>query len=171
MTIEEYEKQEAAAKLQRWKKIKLWLMIGIPFLLIATCNIYINTHQQNAIMENPEPGDYFVFKGLIGKLDQPFKLKAINNDTMEFFIPKYEFISFKINKTESKVYDLERKGELYDSTYTLKISKETVDDLQKNSEWGALIDGNKVYLKAVFGRARGNAVSNTIKKLVGNNRK
>ncbi len=94
-----------------------------PIVLIATCNYYINTHQESAIIENPEAGDYFVFSGLIGTGDQPFKLKSIANDTMEFYVPKYEFADFQFNRSESKVYELDKKGDLYEEGLYHDISK------------------------------------------------
>lgn len=169
MNIEEYEQQERQEKAQRKKKILSWVVILVPILTIATCNVYINTHQENAIIENPEPGDYFVFRGLIGDGDQPLKLKAIANDSMEFYVPRYEFMNFKFNKSESKVYDLDKKGELYEEGLTMKIARSTVDKLRKNSEIGERIShsGRDVYLKNVFGRNRGNAVESALEKVAG----
>ncbi len=169
MTIEEFEQNEAQEKAHRKKKRITWLLILTPIILIATCNYYINTHQEEAIIENPEPGDYFVFSGLIGSGDQPFKLKAVENDSMEFFIPKYEFVNFQFSRSESKVYDLDSKGELYETEYTMKISKSTVNSLRKNSELGIRLNNSKVdvRLKNVFGRERGNAVESILEKLVG----
>jgi len=169
LTIEELEQIEAKEKAQRKNKRIMWIAILTPIILIATCNVYINTHQENAILENPEPGDYFVFSGLIGKGDQPFKLKAIQGDTMEFLVPSYEFINFKFNKSESKVYELDRKGELYSTGYTIKINKYTIDKLRNNSKLGVRLNNSevKVYLKNVFGRNRGNAVESALEKVVG----
>ncbi len=161
MTIEEFEQSKSK------KKSYKWIFILIPIALIATCNFYLNTHQENAIIRNPEAGDFFVFRGLIGSHDQPFKLKKIANDTMEFFIPKYEMINFKINKSESKIYELDKKNELFDSVFTMKIPKSTVDSLIKNSEFSVRVNEHPaVYLKGVFGRTRENAVDNTLKKLL-----
>jgi len=151
------------------KKRKLtWLFIAIPFVIIATCNYYINTHQEKAIMENPQPGDFFVFRGLLGASDQPFKLKGIKNDTMEFYIPKYGLLNFNMNKSEGKVYELDRQGKLFDSALTIKFPKSTIDSLQKNSQLSVRLESSpKVYLKAVFGRSRGNAVENALNKMEG----
>jgi hypothetical protein len=158
MTIEEFEKSK--------KKNYKWIIFAIPIALIATCNVYLNTHQENAIIKNPEAGDFFVFRGLIGNYDQPFKLKKIANDTMEFFIPKYEVIDFEINKSESKIYELDKKNELFDSIFTMKIPKTTVDSLIKNSDFSVRVNNHPaVYLKGVFGRTRENAVDNAFKKL------
>jgi hypothetical protein len=172
MTIEELdelERQEKLAKAEQRKKILSWIAVLTPIVLIATCNYYINTHQESAIIENPEPGDYFVFKGLISTGDQPFKLKSISNDTMEFYVPKYEFVDFKSNKSESKVYELDKKGDLYEADYTMKFRKSTIDSLRRNSELGVRLSngGSEVFLKNVFGRNRGNAVESTLEKLVG----
>lgn len=169
MNIEEYEQQERQEKAQRKKKILSWVVILVPIITIATCNVYINTHQENAIIENPEPGDYFVFSGLIGSGDQPFKLKAIDNDSMEFYVPKYEFMNFKFNKSESKVYDMDKKGEMYEEGLTMKIAKSSIDRLRKNSEIGERLgnSGQNVHLKNVFGRNRGNAVESALEKVAG----
>lgn len=169
MTIEELEEIEAREKTLRKKKRMAWLFILTPVILIATCNYYVNTHQENAILKNPEPVDYFVFSGLIGKGDQPFKLKAIANDTMEFLVPSYEFINFKFNKSESKVYELDRKSELYETGYTIKLRRSAVDSLRKNSEFGVMLNNSKVkvYLKNVFGRNRGNAVESATERIFG----
>jgi hypothetical protein len=133
------------------KKNRTWLFILIPFIAIATCNYIINTRDENKIIENPEPGDYFVFKGLIGTSDMPFKVKEIKNDTIEFFIPAYEIFDFRINKSEGKVRDLDKENKLYNPNLTIKIPKSTVDSLRKNSEFSArVLDHSNVYLKAVF---------------------
>lgn len=143
-----------------------WALILIPIVLIATCNIYLNTHQENAIKEAPKPGDFFVFRGLLSSGDQPFKLKAIAADTMEFYVPRYEFSNFS-DKAERKVYELDKEGKLFDSL-TVKIQKSTVDSLIHNSDLGVRINSRpKVYLKAVFGSVRENAVSNTLEKIAG----
>jgi len=96
-------------------------------------------------------------------------LKAIEGDTMEFLVPSYEFINFKFNKSESKVYELDRKGELYSTGYTIKINKYTIDKLRNNSKLGVRLNNSevKVYLKNVFGRNRGNAVESALEKVVG----
>ncbi|WP_276480459.1 hypothetical protein [Paraflavitalea pollutisoli] len=169
MNIEEYEQQERQEKAQRKKKILSWVVILVPILTVATCNFYINTHQENAIIENPEPGDYFVFRGLIGDGDQPFKLKAIDNDSMEFYVPKYELMNFKFGKSESKVYEMEKKGELYEEGLTMKLARAKVDRLRKNSEISERMghNGRDVYLKTVFGRSRGNAVESALEKVAG----
>jgi|GEM_PF-2544107 len=159
------EKSKPNGKKTSWLT---WLLIAMPVLFISTCNYYLNIHQENAILETPEPGDYFVFSGLIGENDQPFKVKRITNDTMEFYIPKFEFINFESNKSESKVYELDRKDELFDSDLTIKISRSTVDSLRKNSDLSVRINSSpKVYLKSVFGRVRENMVENTLTKAVG----
>lgn len=176
MTIEELdelERQEKKERAEQRKKIFSWIAILTPIILIATCNYYINTHQESAIIENPEPGDYFVFSGLIGTGDQPFKLKAIADDSMEFYVPKFEFANFKFNRSESKVYELDKKGDLYEEEYTMKFAKSTIESLRKNSELGMRLNNSSrdVYLKNVFGRNRGNAVENTLEKVFGEENK
>ena len=160
-------------KVAQRKKIFSWVAILTPIVLIATCNYYINTHQESAIIENPEAGDYFVFSGLIGTGDQPFKLKSIANDTMEFYVPKYEFADFQFNRSESKVYELDKKGDLYEEGYTMTFPKSTIDSLRKNSELGMRLknSASDVYLKNVFGRNRGNAVENSLEKVFGKEKK
>jgi hypothetical protein len=150
----------------------VWLLILIPIVLIGTCNVYLNTHQENAILENPQPGDYFVFRGLMGTGDQPFKLVAIHNDTMEFLVPRYELINFKINGSESTIYELDKKGELYYSQMVLELPKATVDSLIRNSSLAVKIkDRPNVYLKGVFGPHREDAVTSTLEKLFGEPKK
>lgn len=150
----------------------LGLLILIPIILIGTCNVYINTHQEKSIIKNPQIGDYFVFKGLIGSGDQPFKLKSIKKGSYEFFIPKYEFLNFKIGESEQVVYNLEAQNKLYDPNLVIEIPKSVVDSLNRNSEFSVRIQHSpKVYLKGVFGNARENAVSTTLDKIIGDQKK
>lgn len=145
------------------KRSRTWIFIVVPFLAIATIISYSNIRRENAIIEHPQPGDYFVFRGLLGSRDQPFKLKAIRNDTMEFYIPKYELLNFKPNRSERRVYQLDSEGKLFDSTSTLKMAKSTVDSLRKNSDLSVQwLNNRSIYLKNVFGSSRRNAVESNV---------
>ncbi len=133
------------------KRNLTWLFIVIPIAIIATCNYIVNTQDEKKIIEKPVPGDYFVIRGLLGEQDQAFKVKAIVNDTIEFFIPKFEMFDFKRGTSESKIRNLDKENKLYDPSMTIKIPKSTIDSLQKNSEFsGRVLNHSKIYLKGVF---------------------
>jgi len=149
------------------KKYLIYLLMSLPIIGIATCNIYVNTKQENSVIEKPEPDDYFVFQGLIGNGDQPFKIKQILNKEIEFYVPKYEMINFKLNKSENSIYELDKQGKLYDFT-TIIINKKTIDSLVNNSNLSVRINNRPtVYLKGAFGRDRGDAVTSFLKKITG----
>jgi hypothetical protein len=149
------------------KKYLTYLLVATPFLMIGTCNYYINTHQENAIITDPKPGDYLVFRGLIGNFDQPFKVKKIAEDSIYFFVPNYELMDFQLNKSESKVYELEEKGVMYDSSITFSMARSTVDSLAKNNSLSVRLDKHpSVSLRGAFGKSRGNKVDETLEKLV-----
>lgn len=142
-----------------------WLFL-IPIALIATCNVYLNTHQEHSIIEDPQPGDYFVFKNLIAQGDQPFKLKSIDSVSYEFYIPEYHFLNFVANKSEGAVYDLEAENKLYENKLVIRIPKSTVDSLIHNSDLSVRMQQSpNVYLKGVFGKHRPDAVTSTLDTL------
>ena len=155
------------------EKLKTYLryaLFALPFLGVATCNHYANTYQQESIIKNPQKDDYFVFQGLISDFDQPFKVKEIRKDSIVFFVPKYEIASFKINKSESKVYELDQQGKLYDST-RVTIAKSTIDSLINNNTLSVRVSQHpNVRLEGVFGKHRENKVDAVLEKLLGDNK-
>ncbi|MEO0473628.1 MAG: hypothetical protein AAF206_28715, partial [Bacteroidota bacterium] len=61
-----------------------WVLIALPILLIATCNVYVNTHQENSILEDYQVGDYFVFTGFGESGNLPCKIKEITPEYVVF---------------------------------------------------------------------------------------
>ena len=152
MTYEEYTRREDAERKAADTKKKIWIIFGSLALVIGTCNYIDRSRMENSILTQPEPGDYFVFT--VKHHDRPYKLKAIQGDSMEFFIPRYETSDFRINRSEDRVRELEQDGKMYDSLFTLYLNKEVVENLRNNSNLSISLEGEEAHLKTVYGKSR-----------------
>jgi hypothetical protein len=115
------------------KKNLLRFAILIPIVVIATCNIILNTKSEKEdkeIVTNPKSGDYFIFFREGGKYDLAFKVKGITADSIVFYVPNYELgtISNDRTKLKSSIDRMESKKELYGNT-TLAIPRQTIDSM------------------------------------------
>jgi hypothetical protein len=133
------------------KKSKTWIFIVVPFIIIATCNYIVNTQDEKNVIKNPQPGDFFVFRGLVSERDQAFKVRNVEKDSIEFFVPGYEMWEFKLKESESKIREMDKNNELYKSGITIKLAKLTIDSLVTNSELGSRVSKHpKTFFIAAF---------------------
>jgi hypothetical protein len=153
MEYDEYIRQETAAKKEKRNKWIVWSIIGGFAITIATCNILRESAMKEGIFTKPEVGDRFVFT--VNKMDRPYKLKAFVGDSVEFFVPMYESPNWKGEKSQSKVYELEKEGKMYTPLLTMFLSKETVENLKTNPTI-TLPGGEQAILNTVYGRSRVN---------------
>lgn len=114
------------------KKYAKWLFL-IPIVVIATCNIIINTRDENAdkaITKNPQPGDYYVFFRQGGKLNLPFKVKSVDKESIRFYVPRYELglLTNDHAKFRSYLLDTELKKDLY-GDLTINIDRAVLDSM------------------------------------------
>ena len=136
---------------QKPKRNKTWIFIVIPFVIIATCNYILNTQDENNIIKNPKPGNFFVFRGLVSSRDQAFKVKNVEQDTIEFYVPEYEMFEFKVKQSEGKIREMDKNNELYKLGLTIKLAKSTIDSLVKNSELSSRVTEHpKTFFIAAF---------------------
>jgi hypothetical protein len=158
---------EQVTKKKAENKFVLGAVFLVPILLIATCNYYLNTHQEDAILTAPVVGDYFVFDGILKSGAQPFKVKSLNPDTVELLVPQSEFLRFESPKSESVVYDLEKTNQLYDTNFVHKMPRMIFDSLSRNLRTDIHFPrySSNITLKSVFGKTRDNAVSTAVEKV------
>jgi len=139
-----------------------WIFILLPILGIATCNVYINTFQENAIIEKYQVGDYFVFSGFDGAEDMPFKIKEITPSEIIFFVPQYEIVDFDVDATPTKFYELEKQGLMYTED-TMPIPIDQMDALQAGAS-DITLNGESIRLEGVFGDTRQDKVSGFLER-------
>lgn len=120
------------------KKNKLLpYLIFIPIVIIATCNIILNTKKENedkAIVKNPSPGDYYIFYREGSMYNLPLKAKEVTSGKIIFYFPNYELgvISNDREKFQSVISRKESKNELYGNA-TLEISRKVLDSMTDKS--------------------------------------
>jgi hypothetical protein len=153
MEYDEYVRQEAVARKEKKNKWIVWSLIGGFAITIATCNILRESAMKDGIFTKPEVGDRFVFT--VDKMDRPYKLKAFVGDSVEFFVPMYVSPNWKGEKSQSKVYELEKEGKMYSPLLTIFLSKQTVENLKTNPNI-TLPGGEQAVLNTVYGRSRVN---------------
>ncbi|OQP52909.1 hypothetical protein [Niastella populi] len=148
----EYVRKEEAERKEKTGKRKAWIILISLVVVVGTCNTLIRNHEKQKILTKPQIGDYFVFT--FKKYDRPYKLKAIQGDSMEFFVPMYATSDFRDDKSESKVHELEKSGKMYTPLYTIYISTAEVEKLRNNEDATIVLDGEEAHLKTVYGKAR-----------------
>jgi hypothetical protein len=153
MEYDEYVRQEAVARKEKKNKWIVWSLIGGFAITIATCNILRESAMKEGIFTKPEVGDRFVFT--VDKMDRPYKLKAFVGDSVEFFVPMYVSPNWKGEKSQSKVYELEKEGKMYSPLLTIFLSKQTVENLKTDPNI-TLPGGEQAVLNTVYGRSRVN---------------
>jgi hypothetical protein len=101
---------------------------------IATCNYRLNSAHQQEIIDNPKPGDFFVFQDYPEKdFEAIMKIKEVTESDITLFIPQSEIIGgFELNKSENVVRDADKEGQMY-GTATLTLSKEEIKEMIENN--------------------------------------
>jgi len=115
------------------KKSKLKYLFLIPIVIIATCNIIVNTQSENedkAVINNPKPGDYYVFHRNGATYQLAFKVKEVTTDKIVFYVPQYELgtISGNREKLGSYIYEMDSKKKLY-GIEAIEISKSVLNQM------------------------------------------
>ena len=129
--------------MEEQKKSKLKYLLLIPIVVIATCNIILNTKDENedkAVINNPRPGDYYVFHRNGATYQLAFKVKEVNADKIAFYVPAYELRTIGGNREKlgSYIYEMDSKKKLY-GTDVIEIPKTILNQMTDKT------NGNKQF--------------------------
>jgi len=118
------------------------IVIGLIIVGIGTCNYIANTSHKGDLLDNPQVGTYYVFQDFPEKnTEMILKIKEVRENELEFYVPQKTLIfGFKVNTSESKIRDLDAKGQMYGSE-TIILSKETVKQLIEANGFSSKVDG------------------------------
>jgi len=127
------------------KKSKLKYLLLIPIVVIATCNIILNTQSENedkAIIKNPKIGDYYVFHRNSATYQLAFKVKEVDPDKIVFYVPKYELgtISGNREKLGSYIYKMDSKKDLY-GIDVIEIPRKVIDEMTTSKKQVQISEG------------------------------
>ncbi|MBB3701247.1 hypothetical protein KMW28_03705 [Flammeovirga yaeyamensis] len=110
--------------LEKLKKNLTAIIVVSLIGLVATCNIMVRKSDREKWTNNPKPGYYYVFDDFpIQNEESIMKIKEVKDQAVIFYLPKMKTIgSYKLDKTDSKVKDLDKQGVMYGSE-TITIDK------------------------------------------------
>jgi len=128
-----------------WKFIIAFIILGI-----GTCNYCMNTSNVKNMIDNPKPGDYYVFKDFPKGSDESImKIKEVRVNEVEFFLPSNEIIGgFKIGTSESAVKKADETGQMFDNE-TIIVPKNEIKDMYENDNLSGAVK-NKPRIEWVF---------------------
>lgn len=132
------------------KKNLGYFIIGFLIVGIGTCNFIVNTNDEQKLVDNPEPGHYYIFdKYLEGQGEIIMKIKEVRQNDIEFYISDHELIfGYKRGKSESTIKKADREGTMF-SGQTISIPKSTIKELIDNNTLSGAAN-QKAMISAVF---------------------
>lgn len=114
------------------------ILIAI-IVTIATCVSRMNSSYRAGIIENPEPGNYFVFRDFPqGTEEAIMKVKEVKEKEILFYLPHGGIMfGFTPNESESTVIEADKEGKMY-GTETIAILKTSIQEMNENDSFSGM---------------------------------